>query len=102
MKLPKVTTKELRNVLRYYLQLYLSKNELRMKSVMISILKALQSNKDISFKQFQSIIKFIERETMFKEYKRYQLIELFSPIINDLKRNITLENSPNTLHPFLK
>ena len=102
MNSPKVTNQELRDVLIHYLQLYLSKHELRMKSVMISILNSLTSKKNISYKQFQSIIKFIEREPTFKSYKRHQIIELFSPILNDLKRNNTLENSPNTLHPFLK
>ena len=102
MNLPKVTNQELRDVLIHYLQLYLSKDKLRMKPVVISILNSLTSKKNISYKQFQSIIKFIEREPTFKSYKRYQIIELFSPIVNDLKRNKSLENSPNTLHPFLK
>ena len=102
MNLPKVTNQELRDVLIHYLQLYLSKDKLKMKSVVISILNSLTSKKNISYKQFQSIIKFIEREPTFKSYKRHQIIELFSPIVNDLKRNKTLENSPNTLHPFLK
>ena len=102
MNLPKVTNQELRDVLIHYLQLYLSKDKLKMKSVVISILNSLTSKKNISYKQFQSIIKFIEREPTFKSYKRYQIIELFSPIVNDLKRNKSLENSPNTLHPFLK
>ncbi len=102
MNLPKVTNQELRDVLIHYLQLYLSKDKLKMKSVVISILNSLTSKKNISYKQFQSIIKFIEREPTFKSYKRHQIIELFSPIVNDLKRNKSLENSPNTLHPFLK
>ena len=102
MNLPKVTNQELRDVLIHYLQLYLSKDKLKMKSVVISILNSLTSKKNISYKQFQSIIKFIEREPTFKSYKRHQIIELFSPIVNDLKMNKSLENSPNTLHPFLK
>ena len=102
MNSPKVTNQELRDVLIHYLQLYLSKDKLKMKSVVISILNSLTSKKNISYKQFQAIIKFIEREPTFKSYKRHQIIELFSPILNDLKRNNTLENSPNTLHPFLK
>ena len=102
MNSPKVTNQELRDVLIHYLQLYLSKDKLKMKSVVISILNSLTSKKNISYKQFQSIIKFIEREPTFKSYKRHQIIELFSPIVNDLKRNKSLENSPNTLHPFLK
>jgi hypothetical protein len=70
MKLAKVNNQKLREILIYYLQLYLSKHELRMKPVMISIRNPLESKKNISYKEFQSIIKFIERELTFKDYKK--------------------------------
>ena len=70
MNLPKVTNQELRDILIHYLQLYLSKHELRMKPVMISNRNPLEFKKNISYKEFQSIIKFIEREPTFKDYKK--------------------------------
>ena len=102
MKPPKLTKKQLRDILINLLQLYLSKSHLKMKPVMNSMLNSLQSNKDISYKQFQSIINFIEREHVLKPYKRNQIIELFSPIIKDIIRNNNFEKPQNTLQPFLK
>ena len=47
MNLPKVTNQELRDSINlHYLQLYLSKDKLRMKSVVISILNSLNVQKE--------------------------------------------------------
>ena len=70
MKLAKVTNQKKWEILIYYLKLYLSKHALRMKPVMISIRNPLEPKKNISYKEFQSIIKFIERELTFKDYKK--------------------------------
>ena len=47
-----------------YLQLYLSK-KLRMNNVFVGIINKLKNNHKITMKQYNSIIKFIEKEPIF-------------------------------------
>ena len=80
-----------------YIQIYLSKN-LRMNIVFIGIVDRLKNNKTITEKQFNSLIKFLERETPFLEMNRLQIRDYFSPLISS---QITKENfNGNTLCEF--
>ena len=80
-----------------YIQIYLSK-KLRMEIVFIGIVNQLKRNQPISEKQFNSLIKFLERETPFVRMDRDQIREHFSPLITN---KITKENyNGNTLCEF--
>ena len=64
-----------------YLNYYLSKKGLRMKIVMKSIKVQIENNQPITISQFNSIIKFIERETEFINSNRAEILSFFEPII---------------------
>jgi len=68
-----------------------------MKPVLKTIKNNLLTNKQISTKQYLSIIKFIEREPKFKRMDRDQIFEFFKPLVKG-----TPEEPPNTLEPFFK
>ena len=59
-----------------YLQFYLSK-KLRMEVVIRNIINRLKQNKRLSINQFNSIIKFIERENNFISMSREQIFDYF-------------------------
>ena len=84
-----------RMLLLHYLQLYLSK-KLRMNVVLIGIVNELKSNHQISIKQFNSLIKFLEREPKFINRDRDYILKYFEPLI---RKENTYE--PNTLCQFL-
>jgi hypothetical protein len=69
-----------RNQLLRYLQLYLLK-KLNMEIVLINIVNRLKDNKQISDKQFNSIIKFIEREPQFIPMNREGIRVYFDCLI---------------------
>ena len=79
-----------------YLQLYLSK-KLRMNIVFIGIINKLKNNHQISIKQYNSIIKFIEREPKFINRNRYYILNYFSPLIHIERKTY----EPNTLCEFI-
>ena len=81
-----------------YLQLYLSK-KLRMNIVFIRIINQLKNNYKITLKQYNSIIKFIERETKFINRDRDYIFNYFSPLIHNIEKE-TYE--PNTLCRFIQ
>ena len=88
-----------------YLQLYLSKNNLRMKMVLKGMYKRLNSGKRITQKQFNSIIKFLEREPQFASKNRSQIGHYFNSLIlsSNGDYQISKENSKyesNTLTKF--
>ena len=91
-----------KNELLTYLQLYLLKKNLKMKMVIKGIYKRIKSNNRITLKQFNSIIKFLEREPKFVQLSREQIFEYFSFLIisqNEFpKEKITYES--NTLTKF--
>ena len=64
-----------------YLQLYLSKNNLRMKYIVKEIYKRLKSDQRITQKQFNSLMKFLEREPKFVFKNREQIFQYFSSLI---------------------
>ena len=80
-----------------YLQLYLSK-KLRMNIVFIGIINKLKNNHKISIKQYNSIIKFIEKEPKFINRDRDYILNYFSPLIHIERKNY----EPNTLCKFIQ
>ena len=81
-----------------YLQLYLSK-KLRMNNVFIGIINKLKNNHKISMKQYNSIIKFIEKEPKFINRDRTYILNYFEPLIHKVERE-TYES--NNLSKFLQ
>ena len=79
-----------------YLQLYLSK-KLRMNIVFIGIINKLKNNHQISIKQYNSIIKFIEKEPKFINRNRDYILNYFSPLIHIERKTY----EPNTLCEFI-
>ena len=81
----------LENKLIKYLNHYINKG-FRMNQVFNSIHKTLISESEISEKQFQSIIKFIEKEKEFKGLTKMKIFHYFSPIINLKNKKIGVSN----------
>lgn len=87
-----------RQLLITYIHTYLSKRNLRMKSVLFGIMNRLKDGKGISERQYNSIIKFIERELKFVRMNRSEIRSYFDPLITD---NILKEtNNGNDLTKF--
>ena len=86
-----------------YLNSYLSRYKLNMRWVMNNILIRLKRNETITLNQFNSIIKFIEREKEFVSLNRGQIVKYFDELIGneqlDKKEN-TYDNDKSTLEPF--
>ena len=83
-----------------YLQLYLSK-KFHMNMVFEGIKKRLINNCYISEKQFNSIIKFIEREPKFKQTNRKQIKHYFRYLISSNNKKVDLYE-PNTVYDFIQ
>ncbi len=64
------------------LNTYLSRPDLYMRPVMRNMAYKLTTGQLISLKQFQSIIKWVERDIYMK---REELLEYFSPVIKELQ-----------------
>lgn len=90
--------KHKQKLLLRYLNYYLSKKDLRMKSVVWNIKKRILNNKRISPKQYHSIIRFIEREKEFKRSNRDEIYRFFEPLIETHK--IRNNQYGNTLTEF--
>lgn len=82
-------------MLLYFLNIYLSKKDLKMKDLMINVKKLLINKRQISMKQFMALIKFIEREKQFRDVDRSKIINYFSPLIKGYQKND--DGDPNTL-----
>ena len=76
-----------RDMLLYFLNIYLSKQDLKMKDLVINIRYLLKRKKPISIKQFMAVIKFLEREKQFRNVDRSKIIDYFSPLIKGYKKN---------------
>ena len=81
-----------------YLQLYLSK-KLRMNNVFIGIINKLKNNHKISMKQYNSIIKFIQKEPKFINTDRTYILNYFEPLIHKVERE---SYESNNLSKFLQ
>ena len=79
-----------------YLNKYLKKN-FNMELVFHSIRKTLKKKEEITEKQFESIIKFIERELPFRGESRNRIYNYFSPVITKKKDR----SSGNSLEQFM-
>ena len=77
-----------------YLQFYLSK-KLRMEMIFRNIIDRLKNNKRLSTNQWNSMIKFIEREDYFVSMNRKQIFNYFECLIERKK------DEPNTLCQFI-
>ena len=78
-----INKKQKQHILIRYLNIYLLKKDLKMKNVLRNIVNRIEKNHNISIKQYNSIIKFIERESEFSRSNRSEIVEFFSPFIND-------------------
>ncbi|MDC0970366.1 hypothetical protein OAS37_07845 [Alphaproteobacteria bacterium] len=78
-----------------YLQFYLSK-KLRMEMIIRNIIDRLKKNKRLTLNQWNSIIKFIEREDYFVSMNRNQIFNYFDCLIE------RKQNEPNTLCKFIQ
>ena len=79
-----------------YINKYLKKN-FNMELVFHTIKKTLKKQDEITEKQFESIIKFIERELPFRGETRNRIYNYFSPVITT-KRD---RSSGNSLEQFM-
>ena len=79
-----------------YLNKYLKK-DFNMELVFHSTKKSLKNQLEITEKQFESIIKFIERERPFRGESRNRIYNYFSPVITKKKDR----SSGNSLEQFM-
>ena len=77
-----------RGLLIRYLNQYLLKKDLRMKNVLINIKQRIETNRPITIRQFNSLIKFIEREKEFINSDRSEIQQFFEPLIEPIKKRI--------------
>jgi hypothetical protein len=78
-----------------YLNKYLKK-DFHMNPIFKSIKFKLKNKEEITDKQFESIIKFIERELPFRGQCRNRIYDYFSPVIRKTKDKIVT----NSLEQF--
>ena len=81
-----------------YLKLYLSK-KLNMNIIFIIITNKLKNNHKITLNQYNSIIKFIEREPKLINRDRDYIFNYFSPLIHNIEKE---SYEPNTLCKFIQ
>ena len=81
-----------------YLKLYLSK-KLNMNIIFIIIINKLKNNHKITLNQYNSIIKFIEREPKLINRDRDYIFNYFSPLIHNIEKE---SYEPNTLCKFIQ
>ena len=77
-----------RGLLIRYLNQYLLKKDLRMKNVLINIKQRIETNRPMTIRQFNSLIKFIEREKEFINSDRNEIQQFFEPLIEPIKKRI--------------
>ena len=91
------TKKQIGRVLIYYLDIYISKPNLRMKPIIQRIKHNVLNNKPITRKQLGSVIKFLEREPRFSGCSKDLIYEFFTPLTDGY---VCDEEQPQTLEPF--
>ena len=82
------------------LHYYLSKPNLQMKVVIRSMINRLVDHNCITEKQFNSIIKFLERERGFSNMSRTQIKKYFQPLISNNKYSKEISNNGTDLTKF--
>ena len=80
-------------ILIRYLNQYLLKKDLKMKPILRNIVHRMKTNQNITIKQYNSIIKFIEREKPFKGLNRNQIYRFFEPLIQIKDRKVVTDGS---------
>ena len=91
-------TQHPKKILIRYLNNYLSKKDLKMKNVLRNIKDRIVKDQPITIRQYQSIIKFIEREDEFKGCNRQQIYQFFEPIIQINERKVVQYGNTLTEH----
>ena len=69
-----------------------------MKNVLFNIKKRIQEDQPISMKQYNSIIKFIEREKEFVGSSRQEIFQYFEPLIDTYKGEVKHHGNDLTAH----
>jgi len=69
-----------------------------MKNVLRNIKDRIVKDQPITIRQYQSIIKFIEREDEFKGCNRQQIYQFFEPIIQINERKVVQYGNTLTEH----
>jgi hypothetical protein len=69
-----------------------------MKNVLRNIKERIVKDQPITIRQYQSIIKFIEREDEFKGCNRQQIYQFFEPIIQINERKVVQYGNTLTEH----
>ena len=87
-----------KSLLLRYLKQYLLKKDLRMKNVLKNIVNRLENNQPITMKQYNSVIKFIEREKEFKSSNRTEILTFFEPLIEPTQRKVFTNGNDLTEH----
>ena len=80
-----------------YMKKY-EKKDYRMNPIFINIRKTLRKEEEITERQFDSIIKWIERERPFRRYERKEIYEYFSPVISKTNDRILVGTLDNFFH----
>jgi len=75
-----VTTNKTNELLQRLI-IYRRKPNIKMKNLLVSLIDRLQDEQDLTYKQFKSVIRFLERERRFQNMNRDQIVKYFSPII---------------------
>ena len=94
------TTEHKGIILITYLNKYLTKRNLLMKDVIKGIIERIEANQSITTRQFNSIIKFIERESEFVTLNRSEIFNFFKPLMISNKARTSAYES-NDLTQFL-
>ena len=89
-----------KSLLLRYLKQYLLKKDLRMKNVLFNIVKRLENNKPITLKQYNSVIKFIEREKEFHKSNRTEILTFFESLIEPSQRKVLTNGNDLTEHLY--
>lgn len=87
-----------RSLLLRYLNTYLLKRDLKMKNVLFNIKKRIENDQQISVKQYNSIIKFIEREREFSKSNRNEIFQFFEPLIENYNGKVNQYGNDLTEH----
>ena len=72
-----------------------------MKNVLINIKQRIETNRPITIRKFNSLIKFIEREKEFVNLDRNEIQQFFEPLIEPIKKRIN-PYEHNDLTQFLR
>ena len=93
-----INKKQKQQILIRYLNIYLLKKDLKMKPILRNIVYRIERNQNISIKQYNSIIKFIEREREFSKSNRNEIFQFFEPLIENYNGKVNQYGNDLTEH----